>query len=452
MRQKLKIKLISPKMSLRPMDSEFKRRMSPSLSLVTIASLTPSPHEVYIEDENLKSVNEQDFPDLVGISVNVDTAYRAFDIAKHYRSKGVKVIFGGIHASANPDEMLKYCDSVCIGEAEEIWPKMLDDLLQNKLERKYFNSGITDMKNYPLPRWDYISKQNYLYHNIVITSRGCPFKCEFCYNSCDYVSNPYRNRPLENVLNEIKSLRTNQIMFIDDNLMGNLPWLHEFIEALKPLNIIWHGAVSTNLVKHPELIQKMAESGCRSLFIGFESINSNSIHSVRKSQNRINDYENLVEMLHANAIMVNASLVFGFDFDTKETFDETLHWLIKNKIESMTSHILTPYPGTKLYKKLLAESRIIDFNLRKYNTSNVVFQPLLMTPDELREGYLRMYHEFYSIRSIIKRKPAHRKLVAPYLMFNLGYRKFGKLTSFVGKMGLMNQIGKLGRRLSYGIE
>jgi radical SAM superfamily enzyme YgiQ (UPF0313 family) len=452
MPQKLKIKLISPKMSLRPMDSEFKRRMSPSLSLVTIASLTPKPHEVYIEDENLKPINMLDFPDLVGISVNVDTAYRAFEIAKHYRNRGVKVIFGGIHASANPVEMLEHCDSVCIGEAEEIWPKILDDLIHHKLQHQYIHTSITNMKYYPTPQWNYISKKNYLYHNIVITSRGCPFKCEFCYNSCDYVNNPYRNRPMQHVLDEIKGLRTNQIMFIDDNLMGNLPWLEEFLEALKSLNIIWHGAVSTNLVKHPELIKKMTESGCRSLFIGFESINSDSINSVSKSQNKIKDYEALIDMLHANAIMVNASLVFGFDYDTKETFKETLQWLIKNKIESMTSHILTPYPGTVLYKKLLTENRIIDFNLRKYNTSNVVFRPKLMSPDELREGYLWMYNEFYSIRNIIKRKPNQKKLIAPYFMFNFGYRKFGKITSLIGKMGLMDQIGQLGRKLSYGIE
>jgi radical SAM superfamily enzyme YgiQ (UPF0313 family) len=253
-------------------------------------------------------------------------------------------------------------------------------------------------------------------------------------------------------LDEIIGLKTRQVMFIDDNLMGNLPWLTEFLDALKPLNIIWHGAVSTNLVKHPEIIQKMAKSGCRSLFIGFESINSESITSVGKNQNKITDYEILVKMLHDSGIMVNASLVFGFDYDTRDTFEKTLQWLIRNKVETMTSHILTPYPGTVLYKRLLTENRIIDFDLQKYNTSNVVFQPKLMTPAELRDGYLKMYNRFYSIRNIIKRKPDHSKLLAPYFMFNFGYRKFGNITSFLGKLGLMNKIGQLGRKLSYGID
>jgi radical SAM superfamily enzyme YgiQ (UPF0313 family) len=326
MQKQLKIKLISPKMSLRPMDNEMKRRMSPSLTLVTIASLTPEPHYVYIEDENLTQINFNDSPDIVGISVNVDTTYRAFEISNQYRKRGTKVIFGGIHASANPDQMLEHCDAVCIGEAEEIWKTIIDDVLQNQLKPMYYHASVTDLNNYPIPNWNFISRKDYLYHNIVITSRGCPFK------------------------------------------------------------------------------------------------------------------------------MVNSSLVFGFDFDTRDTFDHTLKWLIKNKVESMTSHILTPYPGTKLYDKLLKENRIIDFNLSHYNTSNVVFQPKNMTPAELCNGYLDMYRKFYSTRYIIKRKPLNNKLLLPYLMFNLGYRKWGRLTSLIGKMGAMNTIGKIARKLSYGIE
>jgi len=451
MKSQLKIKLISPRMSLRPMDNEMKRRMSPSLSLVTIASLTPEPHCVFIEDENLTCINFNDSPDIVGISVNVDTTYRAFEIATIYRKKGVKVIFGGIHASANPDQMLEHCDAVCIGEAEEIWATIIDDVWKDQLKPKYFKTS-TNLENYPIPNWDFISKKNYLYHNVVITSRGCPFKCDFCYNSCDYVKNPYRNRPVKNVIDEIKSLKTKQIMFIDDNFIGNIQWINEFLDEIIPLNLVWHSAVSTNLVKFPELIKKMANAGCKSLFIGFESINSKSIDSVNKAQNKIKDYETLIDCLHNHGIMVNSSLVFGFDFDTKDSFEQTLEWLIKNKVESMTSHILTPYPGTKLYDKLLEESRIIDFNLSHYNTSNVVFQPKNMTPEELRNGYLDMYRKFYATRSIIKRKPLNNKLILPYLMFNLGYRKFGKLTSLIGKMGAMNSIGKIARRLSYGID
>jgi radical SAM superfamily enzyme YgiQ (UPF0313 family) len=150
--------------------------------------------------------------------------------------------------------------------------------------------------------------------------------------------------------------------------------------------------------------------------------------------------------------MVNASLVFGFDHDTTDTFGQTLDWLNSNKVETMTAHILTPYPGTKIYKRLQNENRIIDFDLRKYNTSNVVFLPKNMTTDELKAGYLKIYRDFYSIKNIIKRKPDNKQLVAPYFIFNLGYRKFGKFISRIGKTGLMSKIGRLGSTLSYGIE
>jgi radical SAM superfamily enzyme YgiQ (UPF0313 family) len=448
----LRIKLISPKMSLRPMDSELKRRMSPSLSLVTLASLTPHPHTVYIEDENLKPVNFADKPDLVGITVNVDTTYRAFAIAKKYRQQGVKVVFGGIHASSDPEQMADHCDAVCVGEAEDTWPEIINDVRDNRLKKIYSNTAATDLKKVPIPQWSYISKKDYLYNNIVVTSRGCPFRCEFCYNSCDYANHCYRNRPIENVIEEISRLQTRQVMFIDDNLIGNIKWIEAFVEAITPLKLVWHGAVSANLVHHPELIRKMAKSGCRSLFIGFESINADSIKSANKSQNKVHEYEELVSLLHANNIMVNASLVFGFDHDTPETFRSTLNWLIRNRIETMTGHILTPYPGTSLHKRLEREQRILEYDLSKYNTSHVVFQPRNLSPQELSQGYLKMYSEFYSLKNIVRRRPKNLRLVAPYFMFNLGYRKYGKITSLVGRLGFMSQLGKLGRRLAYGID
>ena len=451
MKDKLNIKLISPKMSLRPMDSEIKRRMSPPLSLVTLASMTPKQHHVYIEDENIERINFNDTPDLVGITVNVDTVYRASEIAQIYREKGAKVIFGGIHASAVPEEMLGFCDSVCIGEAEEIWEKIIADCLAGNLQPTYRKTEPTDLSLVPIPDWNFINKKKYLYYNVIVASRGCPFKCEFCYNSCDYVSGVYRNRPVAEVIKEIDNLKTKQIMFIDDNLIGNLHWTESLLDELKKKNVVWHAAVSTNLVHHPDLIARMAQCGCRSLFVGFESINTESIKSVNKKQNKIPEYETLIQLLHKNGIMVNASLVFGFDNDNEETFQKTLEWLIKNKVETMTGHILTPYPGTVLYKKLKSEKRITCDNLVRYNTSQVVFQPKNLTGKQLYEGYTKIYKDFYSIKNIMKRLPENKKIAASYLLFNFGYRKYGRIVSFIGKLGFMNAIGKLARKLSYGI-
>lgn len=448
----MKIKLISPKMSLRPMDSEYKRGMSPSLSLATLASLITKKHSVYIEDENVQKLNLKDNPDLVGITVNIDTAKRAYQIASTYRKMGVKTILGGIYVSSNPKEAIQYADSICIGEAEEILKQIISDAEQGKLKKHYFNPYPTNPQNIPLPKWSLIDKTKYLYTNIICSSRGCPFKCDFCYNSSNYIHHKYRNRPIASVINEIKQAQTKQIMFIDDNFIGNPAHTMRLIKALKPLKLTWHAAVSANLVNMTKLMDEMQLSGCKSLFIGFESINIQSLKNANKIQNNILLYEKLVYELHSRNIMVDASIVFGFDSDQPTVFKETLNWLIKNKIETMTAHILTPYPGTTLYEKLLSENRIVDFDTNHYNTANVVFQPKNMTRKQLYEGYIWIYNQFYSFNNILKRLPDNQTRKIPFLLFNLGYRKFGKVTSYIGKLGFMNLIGKLARKLSYNIE
>jgi radical SAM superfamily enzyme YgiQ (UPF0313 family) len=447
----MKIKLIQPQMSLRPMDSEFKRLMAPSLALLVLAALTPQEHSITIEDENANPLHLDDCPDLVGITVNVDTSKRAYQIAEHYRQKRVPVILGGIHVSANPEEALQYADSVCIGEAENVWADILADVSMGKLKSKYHAHKMADPGKIPIPRWSLIPSRKYLYTNIVVASRGCPFKCEFCYNSCEYVHHKYRNRPIANVLEEIILLKTKHVMFIDDNLIGDIAWTRAFLDEIKPLGLKWNAAVSANIINHMDLLDKMQESGCQSLFIGFESINEQSIQSVQKYQHKRENYERLIHELHKRGIMVNASLVFGFDHDSPQVFANTLNWLVRNKVETMTAHILTPYPGTVLYKRFLAEGRIIDFDLSHYNTSNVVFTPKQMTPEELLKGYLWIYQEFYSFKSIIKRIPDHPKQIVPYILFNLFYRKFGKVISKVARWGFMNFLGRLARKLSYHI-
>ncbi len=432
------------------MDSDYKRRMAPAIPLLVLAALTPDRHHVTVADENVRPLRYDDRPDLVGITVNVDTANRAYGIASRYRNLGVPVILGGIHASANPHEALMHGDSVCIGEAEDLWEGILADAGNGVLRRRYFNPTPTDMAKTPIPAWGKLDRSQYLYTNVVVASRGCPFQCDFCYNSNGHVHH-YRNRPVANVLAEITHLQSRQIMFVDDNLIGNIDWTRKLIAAINPLGITWHAAVSANLGAHPDLMDAMARSGCRSLFIGFESINSASVHSVNKRQNDTARYERLIGDLHARGIMVNASMAFGFDHDGQDVFDSTVAWLTANKVETMTAHILTPYPGTTLYEQLDAQGRIIDRDWSRYNTSHVVFQPKQMSPEQLREGYLRAYREFYSFKSILKRLPDDPRRRAPYLLFNLCYRKFGSLTARLARFGLMRSVGALLRRLSYGI-
>jgi len=448
----MKIKLISPQMTLRPMDSEFKRRMSPALSLLVLAALTPSEYNVALEDENVRKLNLNDSPDLVGITVNVDTSKRAYEIASHYRQRKIPVILGGIHPSVNPHEASQHCDAVCIGEAETLWPTILQDTRSGRLKPRYHNTEPTDLSLTPLPRRDLLNAADYLYTNILTASRGCPFRCEFCYNSSEYMQQDFRNRPIANVIREIESFKTRQVMFVDDNFIGNPAWTREFIKAIAPMRLTWHAAVSTNIGQHPELLDAMADAGCRSLFIGFESINHHSIRSVNKVQNHCDQYDRIIRMLHERDIMVNASMVFGLDSDTPQTFPDTLDWLVRNKVETVTAHILTPYPGTKLFERFQAEGRIFDTDWSHYNTAHVVYQPQNMTPEELYHGYRWLYREFYSVANIFRRMPHSARLKIPYLLFNFGYRKFGKVTSLAAHVGLLNRMGKLARRLCYGIE
>jgi radical SAM superfamily enzyme YgiQ (UPF0313 family) len=435
------------------MDSEFKRVMAPSLSLLTVGALTPASHSVTLEDENTGTLTLNDNPGLVGITVNVDTSKRAYEIASLYRQHGIPVVMGGIHASTNPGEALQHCNAVCIGDAAGPWEKILADHEKGELKSRYTNEAIDKELYLPAPRWELIDRSRYLYTNVISTSCGCPFHCDFCYNSSSYVKGRFRKRPIDSVLREIESLGTSHVLFIDDNFIGDIPWLTTFLASLDGIRIKWSAAVSANIVHHEALLDEMAEKGCQSLFIGFESINRDSIREVHKHQNDVDLYEKLVEALHGRNIMINASLVFGLDNDRPDVFGRTLDWLVRKKISSITVHILTPYPGTRLFQRLEEQGRIVDYDWSHYNTSHVVYRPLKMTEAELAAGYLWIYHEFYSLGNILKRMPPGRAQWMPYLLFNFLYRKYGGPASRIAlRMGLMEGVGKMIRKLSYGLD
>ncbi len=443
------IKLISPRMSLRPVDSAFKTHMSPPLALLILGALTPRQHCVTIADENIERVRHNDRPDLVGITVKVDTAHRSYEIARQYRERGVPVVLGGIHPTSCPEANLPHCDALVIGEAEEVWPELLRDAEAGCLKRTYRRDRPLDMSKTPIPRWELVAGKNYLFTNTLVAGRGCPWQCEFCYNSGENFSRGYQMKPIENILAEIASLGVRHVMFIDDNFIGNPDSARRLVEALMPLGLTWHTAVSADIGRHEDLLDMMAESGCKSLFIGFETIRPDNLVSCRKRQNHVGEYDRTIAAIHDRGMMVDASLVFGFDGDTADVFEQTMDWLISRKIETMTSHIMTPYPGTPLYDHLLRQGRIIDFDLRHYNTSNVVFRPARMSPELLREGYLWMYREFYSWRGIWDRLPETADRLRPYLAFNLVYRKAAPVAWVISRLGLMGLLGRTGKALSY---
>lgn len=445
----MKIKLIQPAMLPRPMDTKLKARMSPSLALLTIANLTPKEHEIIIENENVEKINFDEPVDLVAITVTVDVMNRAIEISKEFQNRGITVVAGGIHITANPEAAAPNFDVISVGMAERIWTKILKDKENNSLKKIYYDMENIEGKEIISPNYGIIDNKKYLYTNIISTSRGCPFRCDFCYNSCKNMLETYINRPIEHVIKDIKALKTKHVMFIDDNFIGNPQWTKKLLKEIKPLNLKWNAAVTSNIVDMPELLDEMKVSGCQSLFIGFESINSKAVEGVHKVQNNVNRYEKLVEEIHKRGIMINASFVFGLDADDVSIFKSTLEWIVKNKIETVTSHILTPYPGTKLYSSLLEENRIVDYNLSNYNTAHVVYKTKNMTAEELYNGYIWIYKEVYTFKNIMKRLPKAKKQWIPFLAFNFFYRKFGKFTELLCDVVSFKNIGGFFRWLAY---
>ena len=445
----MKILLIQPKMNKRPMDTDLKSRMAPSLALLTLIQLTPKEHEVVMVNENMEDIDYSCDAGLVGITVTLDVMPRACHIAEEFRKRGVAVVAGGIHVTCSPESCLPYFDAICIGAAERVWAHMIEDASKGGLQKVYY-----DMENFrgdeiASPMYELANKSGYLYTNVITTSRGCPNRCDFCYNSCQ--NRAYVRRPIKDVLRDIKAQGTRHVMFIDDNFAGEIAYTRELLIQMRGLDLKWNAAVTTRILDEPDLLDLMAETGCQSLFIGFESINNTALQGVNKD-NQFEKYDMLVEAIHSRGIMINASMVFGLDGDGREVFAKTLGWLLKNRIETLTSHILTPYPGTALYRRMENSGRIIDRDLSKYNTAHVVFKPIGMTPEELYKGYLWMYRKFYSFRSILLRMPRQKAQRKPYLLFNLFYRKFGKFTSALSRVIPMRVLGRLATRISYRIK
>lgn len=442
------VKLIQPKMIKRPMDTGIKIHMAPPLGLLTLVNILRNDHRVSLENENTGKINYDDNPDIVGITVTVDTYPRAVEIAKRFREKGIKVVAGGIHITSAyesiPDDDF---DALCIGAAEVTWPEIMKDASEGKLKKIYRCPRPLRAEDIVSPAYDFVNAGEYLYCNVVHTGRGCPFKCDFCYNSCK--EHAYVNRNIEDVLKDIEAVGRKHIMFIDDNFNGNPARTREFLYAIKPLNIKWNAAVSINTAYDTDLLDLMKECGCQSLFIGIESISPDSISGVHKVQNHTENYELAIKNLHDRGIGVHGSFVFGLDGDTTETFKATLDWIVKNKIESMTAHILTPYPGTETYKKMKEEGRIITDDLSLYNTANIVYKPLGMTPEELYDGYIKMYKDVYSFKNIIKRLPDKKEEWCWYLMFNFVYRKFGKMTDFICRLVSYKFVGFIAEKIVF---
>lgn len=406
----------------------FNKGLLAPLGIMYVAAATPDWAEVRIVDESVELVDFKDVPDLVGISTMTATAVRAYEMADAFRSRGAKVVLGGIHASMVRDEALRHADSVVLGEAEDVWPRVVEDAAAGRLQPFYADDSRYEFKRPVLPRRDLINPKLYWTSNTVQTSRGCPHGCNFC-SVTAYNGHRVRHRETDSVLEEVESLERNNLLrkkvvaFVDDNIAASPGRAKELFSRLEPMGLIWGSQASITIADDEELVAMAAGSGCRFLFIGLETLSTESLREMGKDQNRIERYAQALRTLKKHKIHVMGAFVFGFDSDNESVFGDTLDFALDNKLQIAQFANLTPYPGTKLYSQLLEEDRVAaDFWLDPGWDERVVFEPSLMSPEQLHQKTRDVHLDFYSYRSIARRMSLKRHW-SYWLAFNLLYRQ-----------------------------
>lgn len=397
------------------------------LSLTTLAALTPQDIDVQITDENVEPIDFEEEVDLVGLTGMVMHASRAYQIAEKFRQRGIPVVMGGPHASSLPLEAKEHVDAVVIGEAENVWKGLIEDLKQGCLKPFYKADAYCSMKGIPPPRLDLLPKDAYMTVNCVQTTRGCPHQCDFCYVT-HFFGKTYRCRPVDEVIEEVKRLEGEFIVFVDDNIIGDRRYAKELFSRLKPLRKKWASQASLTLTRDPELLRLAAESGCVSLFVGVESLSPENLKDVNKSFNQVHQYEEAIRALHDQDIMIVAGFIFGLDYDDEGVFERTLRFCERNRIELPSFFILTPLPGTRLFQRMEAEGRLLHRDWSHYNGATVVFEPKLMTVETLQRGFNWVCQEAYSWASITKRVFHPQQRFFTRVLSNLAYRSIAKKT------------------------
>jgi radical SAM superfamily enzyme YgiQ (UPF0313 family) len=427
----MKVKMILPALTeaKSPYWRSIKYSLFPPLGLATLAAYLDPDDDVDLQDEHVQALTLDDFPDLVVIQVYITSAYRAYELADHYRQCGAYVCLGGLHVTALHQEAALHADTIFLGPGEDTWPVFLNDYRLDQ-PRKVYRSQSRTLANLPFPRRDLIHRHLYLVPNSLVVSRGCPHACDFCYKDSFYQGGrTYYTLAVDRALAEIECLPGRHLYFLDDHLFGNPRFAAELFEGMRGMERLWQGAGTVQSVMRPGLLEKAVACGLRSLFVGFETLDAENLRLHRKSHHLDHDYRAAVQRLHSLGVMVNASFVFGMDHDEESVFARTVDWAINQGVETATFHILTPYPGTALHHRMVAQGRILTEDWDRYDTRHAVFQPQKMSPQALEAGYWQAYREFYAWGSIFKSvvtKPDWPARLR-HLVYTTGWKKFESL-------------------------
>lgn len=432
----LKVKFILPALTeaTDPYWRPIKYSLFPPLGLATLAAyLSPDDHAVIV-DEHVEPLALDDEPDLVIIQVYITNAYRAYRIADHYRRQGAYVCLGGLHVTALPDEAVPHADAIFLGPGEQNFPQFLADFRTGATRPRYVSSSGRTLDHIPPIRRDLIRRTHYLVPNSIVVTRGCPQHCDFCYKDAFFEGGRgFYTQRVDDALAEIDRLPGRHLYFLDDHLLGDRRFAEALFAGMHGMGRVFQGASTVDSVLRGDLIERAAEAGLRSIFVGFETLTPGNLRRSNKRQNLGHDYKAVADRLHSLGIMINGSFVFGMDDDDADVFHRTVDWAIDHGITTATFHIQTPYPGTRLHARLLGEGRIVSNDWNLYDTRHVVYRPAQLQLEVLKAGYDWAYREFYQWNSIACAALRHGTLKhqAKHFFYAAGWKKFEPLWDMI---------------------
>jgi radical SAM superfamily enzyme YgiQ (UPF0313 family) len=386
------------------------------LSLLSVAAETPPDADVKIIDEQIDDIPFNADVDLVGITCMTAVAPRAYEIAARFMARRIPVVLGGMHPTLNPDEALQHATAIVAGDAEGIWPEVVEDAKKGRLSGIYKNDMPHLLAGVKTPPRNLLDRRHYSTVHAVQATRGCPHGCEFCAVSA-FNQKTHRKRPVEEVAAEIERIRDRFIIFVDDNLTADREYAESLFKALIPLKKKWVSQSTLAIADDPDFVRLAAESGCVGLFVGLETFSEKNLASVGKSCHRVNQYRKAIRRFHSAGIAVEAGIVFGFEGDTPDVFAHTLGILDRLEVDAVQVSILTPLPGTPAFQKM--KGRIHDHDWSNYDFHHAVFKPKRMSSEELQTGHDWVTRQFYRPWRIIRRLWRHLK--RPGGLFTLKY-------------------------------